>query len=149
MSSPVVPKLMNLTRLTILNESLYLDSPNQAKCKLFKNDVEPDENMTPATFVEADFSTYAEVDLTMLAPTLNDQGMAVTKSNLCNFTTPEGEPEQVIYGVYITDALGTVIIAAQRFDEPQSMGGVFPQAITGVWRYSDPLTNYGWVDVEA
>lgn len=115
---------------------------------LYKNNIAPDANQIPSDFEEADFDGYEAVPLVMSGPTMNDQGLIVTKSSLVDFQSDTPSTPQTVFGVYITNAAGTRVIAAQQFDVPQNMGGTFPQACTGVWRMSEPLTNIGWFDVE-
>jgi len=148
MGSPVYPTQQYIERLTALNAADYVVAPNQAQCRLFKNNVEPDALMNVDTFVEADFVGYGAVPLTMSTPSMNDQGLIVSKTNLCSFNCDEGAENQPVYGIYITDKDSLKVIAAQRFDEPQNMGGPYPTAVNGVWRTSEPLTTYGWIDVE-
>jgi len=149
MGAPVISISQNINRLEITIAAIYLESPDAAQIKLFTNDVEPDENQTRATFEEANYDGYAPVNLEMSPVSLNDQGMAVTKSNLCNFSSAAGVDTQTIYGIFIVNADDSVLLDAQRFAVPQVMGGEFPQAISGVWRESYPPSTYGWVDVEA
>jgi len=148
MSAPVFGTKEYIERLIALIEAEYAGEGDPASLHLYKNDVEPDANQTVDTFVEADFTGYASVELTMTPPSMNDQGMIVTKSNICNFSTAAGVDSQTVYGVFIKSQDGLRVVAAQRFDTPQQMGGVYPQAITGVWRMSEPLTSLGWIDVE-
>lgn len=147
MSAPVVPTTELIVRLTALLTAEYQADPD-TEIHLYKNDASPDANMTLDTFVEADFDGYAALPVVMNAPTMNDVNMVVSKSALVNWTTAAGVDTQTCYGIYITDPAGTNVIAAQRFDEPQVVGGALPQSISGVWRVSEPLTTYGWIDVE-
>jgi len=148
MSAPVYTTQMYLDRLNTLKAQYYQAGEDGSVLKLFKNDVVPDENSTLESFEEADFTGYAEVDLVMGNAAMNDQGMIVAGTNLCEFTSAGGVDTQMIYGVYVEQPGGSGLIAAQRFDTPQVMGGVYPQKISGIWRTSEPLTTYGWIDVE-
>lgn len=150
MSQSVYTTQEYIQRLVALIAAEYApdDGEAPAHIRLYKNDANPDANMSLLTFEEADFTGYVPVDLSMTAPTMNDQGLIVTKSNICNFASAAGVDPQTIYGVYIVDNGGARVLAAQRFDTPQQMGGVYPQAVTGVWRMSEPLTTMGWIDVE-
>jgi len=149
MSFPGYPITNLIQRLTALNLAQFGDEDEATKIHLYTNDVTPDPNMTEATFDEATFTGYAALDVEMTAPSMNDQGLVTSRSGLLEWATPGGgtvDP-QTIYGVYITQAdLG--LIAAQRFEEPQTVGGALPQAISGVWRTSEPLSSYGWLDAE-
>jgi len=147
MSAPVIPTSESLERLAALIALEYQEDPD-TEIHLYKNDVEPDANMTPDTFVEADFTGYAAIPIAMNTPAMNDVNMVVSKSDLNNWATAGGVDPQVVYGIYITKDGGADLVAAQRFDEPQSVGGAFPQAVSGIWRISEPPSTYGWIDVE-
>jgi len=149
MSFPVYTTNDYILRLTALIASQYPVAPNQTTIRLFKNNVEPDANMTLATFVEADFDGYGAQQLLMAAPSMNDQGIIVTKSGLIGFESAAGVDPQTVYGVFLVLEDEVTVIAAQKFDEPQQMGGVYPQAVAGLWRMSEPLSSYGWLDAEA
>lgn len=149
MNFPVYPLTNQVQRLTVLNAEQYPAAPEQAVIRLFKNDVMPDVNADVAYFTQADFAGYNAINLVMGAVAVNDQGLIVSASNLCRWSTAAGVASQTIYGLFITDSSGENLIAAQRFDTPQTVGGLHPQAIAGVWRTSEPLTNYGWIDVES
>lgn len=149
MSFPAISTPGFLARLLALINAAYPATLTNAKIKLYKNNVTPDANMTLDTFEEADFEGYESLPLVMSGPTVNDQGVVVTKSNVCDFLADGGTPTQTIYGIFITNSLDTGLIAAQKFDIPQIMGGPYPSAINGVWRFSDPWSSYGWIDVEA
>jgi len=148
MSAPVYGTVEYIDRLTALIVAEYAGAGDSASIHLYQNDIEPDANQTVDTFVEADFAGYGSVELEMSAPSMNDQNMVVTKSNLIDFTSAAGVDPQTIYGVFIKSQDGLKVRAAQRFDTPQTMGGALPQAISGVWRMSEPLTTLGWIDVE-
>ena len=149
MGFPVYTTSEYAVRLTAIDNESYPVSPNAAMIHLYKNDVSPDANMTVETFEEADFEGAAALELVMGSPSLNDQGIITVRSGLCEWTAPEGTTPQTVYGIYVTDNDATKIIAAQRFDTPQVMGGALATSVSGVWRSSEPLTNYGWIDVES
>ena len=148
MSFPGFSNEAFMGRLAAIIAADYPAAPLKAKLRLYKNNASPDVNQTLATFVEADFDGYAAVDIAMSVPTMNDQGMVVSRSNLCDFVVEGGTDPQTIYGIYITNSANSKVIAAQRFDEPQTVGGALPTAIAGVWRTSEPLSSMGWIDVE-
>jgi len=150
MGQPTYSIQAYIDRLTAINAASYPTGVGvKASIKLFDNDVEPDENQTVATFNAAPDGAYPPIEVVMAAPSLNNQGMVVTRSQLISWTSNPEDPATVMYGVFITNAANDKVIAAQRFDEPQPMGGGSLNAVAGVWRSSEPLTGYGWVDVEA
>jgi hypothetical protein len=149
MNFPVFTTNEYLARLTALITAEYpVEVGDETMCRLFKNNVTPDANSTAASFEQADFNGYAAVKVVMQPPSMNDQGMVVSKSNLINFSTAPGEDVQTVYGVYFQSLINDRILAAQKFDTPQVMGGALPQAVSGVWRTSEPLSTLGWIDVE-
>lgn len=146
MPFPVIPTLELINRLAALNSFEYPLTPNQAIVSLYTNNISPDENSTATSFVtDPSLSTPLVV---MGLPAMNDQGMVVAKSNLLNWGTLPGDPVITCYGIFITDHTGDTLIAAQKFDTPQILGGSLPQAITGVWRVSEPQSSIGWLNVE-
>lgn len=148
MAFPVFTTAEYVIRLAALIAAEYPGTPDFSQARLYKNDIEPDANMTALTFEEADYTGYLAKDITMAAPTINDQGLIVSRSGVLNFPCAAGVATQTIYGVYFTTTDGNVF-AAQRFNAPQVQGGEFPTTISGVWRTSEPLTTYGWIDVES
>jgi hypothetical protein len=144
---PTFPTAYLVTQLTARNGSTYQPGggPN-ASIRLFVNDVTPDANSIAAQFTEPTFTGYAAVNLTMDAVSLNNTNVPVSQSNLVRFQpSADGGTDQA-YGIFITTAAG-VLIAAERFDAPIPMQ-VTTSAVTGVWRVSEPASNYGWLSVE-
>lgn len=148
MSFPVYPTQQYLDRLTALLAADFPATLTNAKCHLYDQDVTPDASSTVDTFHEADYTGYAALPITMTAPSINDQGMVVSKSNSLNFPCAAGVDTVSIYGIFITDSTGDVLLAAQKFDTRQVQGGQYPTSVTGLWRTSEPLSSYGWVDAE-
>jgi hypothetical protein len=148
---PVYPTTAYVERLTALNASFYpTDSPDEKTvARLFTNDITPDLNSSVVSFTEADFATYVQKPVEMSPVSLNDQGLVTSRSGLLNWSTLAGAATQTIYGVFIVSLLTGKLVAAQRFEQPQQVGGPLPQSVSGVWRTSEPLTTYGWIDVES
>jgi hypothetical protein len=134
-----------LARLTALNALNYGGAPLGSELALYINDVTPDANSVLASFEEPDFEGYERVPLTMTPPSLNDSLIPVSQSNLCTFRPTSLGEAFVAYGVLVVKS--GLIVAGQRFDIPINMGST-TQAINGVWRTSEPLSNYGWLSVE-
>jgi len=148
MSVSVIPTAQDIEDLSSILTRFYLIAPNQAQVHLFKNNVTPDKAMTLALFEEADFDGYAPANITMSEPSINDQYMVVSRSTLCDFSTGTVTEPQTIYGVYVTDHEGEILLGAQKFDTPQTISPGLPQAVSGIWRLSQPYSGYGWIDVE-
>jgi len=144
---PEYPTEALFLKLEAYIASFFLASPDQAVLHLYQNDINPDANSVVGSFTEATFTGYAAIPLTMSAVALNDSNIPVSQSNLCHFQPSGTAVTNTIYGLYITDEPGTTLLVAQRFNTPQVMSSVF-NAINGVWRISEPLSNYGWLSVE-
>jgi hypothetical protein len=143
---PTYTTLQLIARLTALNVQAYPGTPDFTSVKLFKNDINPDANSITSQFEEADFVGYVDVNCVMGAVSLDATNSPVSQSNLCHFQPTDDVNPNTIYGVFVVTAAG-VLIAAQRFDAPIQMNNAFA-AINGVWRTSEPLSNYGWLSVE-
>lgn len=148
MSFPVYSTLQLVARLARLNEIFPVLPAQPLTLRLYQNNVSPDAGMEVGTFVEADYSGYVAANVFMNAPSVNDQGLTVSRSNMIEFPALAGTAPQTIYGIYITDANNEAVFVAQRFIIPQTQGGNVPTAISGIWRTSEPLSSYGWLDVE-
>lgn len=143
---PTQPTTVLMDRLTQLNAYYYKGTPDWSLLQLYQNDVTPDANSTVDQFEEATFPGYAQVQLTMSAVSLNSENIPVSQSNLCHFQPTDDTLANTIYGIYITDSDGALIVA-ERFDTPITLDGP-SKAINGVWRVSEPSSNYGWLSVE-
>lgn len=117
-------------------EKLLLDAAvgkvaaGNMKLKLFKNDVTPSHESTPATFTEADFTGYAAITLTTTSWNAGVAGTG-TGTALANkasidyaqqtFTMGVPGTTNTVYGYFITDNAGTTLYGAERFAASQSM----------------------------
>lgn len=100
--------------------------------KLFKGDFTPSPAMTLAELdaIEADFDGYVAEVLTALFgnPYVNLAGkISMDAGTTADFNSSGGTTPNDIYGWYMTDDGGTVLIAAERFT-----GGPIPVAAAGV-----------------
>jgi len=148
MPFPILPIEANIRRLAAIITEEFVGDDDAALVRLFKNDVNPDPNMTVETFEEADFAGYVPQDPIMQAPFVNDQGMVVSTSVLLAYNSAAGVDPQTVYGIFVSNPEGTRLVMAQRFDEPQQMGGALPQSCRGILRASDPPSSIGWLSVE-
>lgn len=120
-----------LTALTGVGGTL-----NGAKCHLFQNNVIPSIGFVLADVVEADFGGYAaSAAVTWSVPLDNQDGngpVVVGDNKLFIATDPVGTPN-VIYGWYLTNGAGTVLLCAERYTTPKQVSepgnavGVVPQ----------------------
>lgn len=90
---------------------------NGALLKLFKNDVIPNVGTILADLVEADFTGYAaSAAITWSVPVLGDDGLYRVIGDNKSFIA--GSPLTVpntIYGYYVTNGAGTVLLFAERY----------------------------------
>lgn len=91
-----------------------------ALIKLFKNDIVPGEESTIATFTAADFTGYApSAAVTWGTPGVSGDGTPQVLGDTKVFTA--GTPltqAGTVYGVYVTNTAGTVLLYAERFAQP-------------------------------
>jgi hypothetical protein len=87
------------------------------KYRLYTNNYTPDLNAVLASVTEAAFAGYANVSQTFANFTLNGvsghQGFAIAPP--VSFSNTSGGPVNV-YGYYVTDSGGTLLLAIARFD---------------------------------
>lgn len=122
----------------------------ETEIHLFTNDIQPDQSIPISGFTEATFTGYTLKEVyPMSAPAQNDQGLIVCQSELIRWDAAAGAEPQTVHGAYITTVQdNTYPLVSFRFAEPQVMGGPLPTTIAGVYRFSVPLSPYGWIDVE-
>jgi hypothetical protein len=143
---PTYPTIQLIARLNALKAAFYKGTPDFSVLKLFANDITPDANSVASMFTVPTFTGYADVNLTMTTASLNDANIPVSQSNLCHFQPTADGSTDIIYGVFIVDSTG-LLIAAERFTNPIPVPTTL-NAIAGVWRVSEPLSNYGWLSTE-
>ena len=117
--NPVV--IVNTEWEAMLNALVAATQPwNGAKLHLFKNNFVPAPQNDIAAFTEADFTGYAASSaITWSAAGYLPDGTAVVDGDAKTFqvgATPT--ILNTIYGWYMTDGAGTVLIMARKFDNP-------------------------------
>lgn len=89
---------------------------------LFINDIEPTQDTLVGDFVEANFTGYTAVLVADWSPAKTAQnGSAVTQTCLYAWTVSETSDDQSVYGYYLTDASGLVIMSERRVNGPVRM----------------------------
>jgi hypothetical protein len=107
--------------LTLNNAvSAFLDGVAGANVlHLFKNNITPTKNSVVGDFVSADFTGYAPLTpLSTQAPYLDQNGNAALTSPVYQFLETGVVITNTVYGAYVTNAAGTVLFGAVRFDVP-------------------------------
>lgn len=105
----------------MLNALVAATAPwNGGKIHLFKNNFTPSPTMAIGDLTEADFTGYAASSaVTWAAAAYLPDGTAVVVGDSKTFqvgATPT--ILNTVYGWYLTDAAGTTLIFARRFDTP-------------------------------
>lgn len=99
--------------LTTALDAILADSQwGTAKLRLFKNNVTPDNTFTTASLTEADFTGYAAITLAAWGASTLSAHIASALQTKQSFTITSGS--QTIYGWYITNSAGTVLLASGR-----------------------------------
>jgi len=98
---------------------------------LYQNDITPTPNRPIGDYTEATYTGYAAEALTWLAPTLNDAGQIEVIGTVGEFRPTASTVQNTIYGLYLTDTAGAVLLEAARFDNaPLPMNSVLDSIIT-------------------
>ena len=103
--------------------------------RLFTNNHTPTVLDTTANYTEGAWSGYAAVPLTGWIPsTINGLGQAQSNPSPAGFGNNSGSP-QIVYGYYVTDSTGTVLLGAELFiGGPISIAAGFGLLIS--WLYA-------------
>jgi len=100
------------------------------RCRLFQNNIDPDDATEFADFVECDWSGYGGYEvvdtwsaggITWIPPRMVLPGPTAT------WTTTSGGVTNTVYGCYVTDSSDN-LIWSQRGDAPQTMGSSIGQS---------------------
>lgn len=109
------------------NLDSYIDSLLQyAWLRLFKNDIDPNEDTVVGDFSEADYSGYSPFDLSASGvwsiPAINASGKMQTVFPELTFAHSGGGTSNDIYGYFVYDLAGGALIYSERFtDAPYAM----------------------------
>jgi len=88
------------------------------RVNLYKNDVVPTVNTIRADLTAADFSGYLAVDTDWSTPAINGAGKAQTDCSEGVYTHNGGGTDNTIYGAFVDNEDGDVLIYAERFPAP-------------------------------
>lgn len=90
--------------------------------RLFKNDLTPTPDTVVADLTEADFDGYADFGPVVWGAVFtNPDGYAEIVGGVAQFTDTGAVTPNTIYGYYATDAAGTGLFWAERFEDPITM----------------------------
>lgn len=100
-----------------------------AKVKLFKNDIEPDEDTVLGDMEECDFDDYGLQSLNadpVIASALDGEGRLWTTWNELTWTKGAGMTSNNVYGYYVVSSDGLFLFWVERFP-----GAPVPMSILG------------------
>lgn len=134
--SEIKPLMIFIDRLRNLNELGVLVLPNQGEAialdllvhkgvytsydltlKLFKSNTTPANSDTEATYTEADFTGYADVDLVAANWTITPGSPSLAEAAQQTFTSSAGSQNQPVYGYYLVQTTGGKLVWAERFTD--------------------------------
>ena len=92
-------------------------TPENLKLRLFKSNTTPAETDTAATFTEADFTGYANVNLTGSSWTVTGGDPTIASYAQQSFTSSAAQTSQNVYGYYMTRVTGGELALAERFPD--------------------------------
>lgn len=115
-----VPDVTLIASLDDLMEGRYLN----AKIKLYKNDITPDETSELADFTEANFSGYAEQTLVPDGTAAIVDGKAQQSFDDAVFSHDGGATPNDIFGYFVVDSTETDLLWAERYaSAPATLNG--------------------------
>lgn len=101
----------------ILRRALNYSATGNVVLRLYSSNTTPGETDTTATYTEATFTGYSAITLTGASWTVTNADPAVASYAEQTFTSSAGSQNQAIYGYYVTNAAGTVLMWAERFTD--------------------------------
>jgi hypothetical protein len=109
-----------------------------AKLKLYKEPIEPTKATVIADLTPADFTGYAaSAAITWGTPLTDTDGTAFVPGGMIEFAASGSTVANTIYGAYLTDGAGTILLGVFRFDTPVSVGAVGQGVLVPLlYRYS-------------
>lgn len=127
-------------KVPAVGENVLLDwaimdaAPGNLLLRLYKNDITPGDSDTAATYTEADFTSYTEKSLTRAgwsAVTQVSNKASITFGTAQTWTNTGAS--QTVYGYYVVTDEGTpVLVWAERFDSPRTLGTSDTLSVTPV-----------------
>ena len=101
----------------ILRRALNYSATGNVVLRLYSSNTTPGETDTTATYTEATFTGYSAITLTGASWTVTNADPSVASYAEQTFTSSAGSQNQAIYGYYVTNAAGTVLMRAERFTD--------------------------------
>lgn len=120
MSLPVVATYARLQAVEAVTPSGQMLA--NAHVHLFQNNISPDKNTPLSSLVEADFVGYNDVAVGVWGNAYVDPfGVVSVQAPDIQFQPTNGSVGNTIYGWYLTDSAGAILLAAEKFDAPVNL----------------------------
>jgi hypothetical protein len=134
----VVPSAVLKTQLDYLTATG--GDLNGAKLGLFSNNIVPTQDTVIGDLTPCTFPGYAlSAAITWGAADIDDSGSAVTLGGLVTFVSSTITTPETVYGAFLQNSGGTVLLAAFRFDTPIAIFRALQAiAIVPSWTHSNP-----------
>lgn len=113
----------NGSRKTMLENAVNKTAPSNLTIRLFKNNVVPadSDNVDASGFTEANFTGYAGQSLTAASWSVTSAHPAVATYPQVTFTSSADQTAQLVYGYYVTNGAGQLVVAEAFSDGPYSI----------------------------
>lgn len=121
MQGAVTPTVAQITILQALIDAL---TTSEVRVHLYQTDTPPVVSSVLGDFTEADFDSYAPIDLVPNAPAINPEGWAQADLPQAHFESAGAVTPNVIYGYYLTDNTDALLLKAEQFDAPVTINEV-------------------------
>ena len=101
----------------ILKRALNVSATGDVSLKLFKSNTTPGETDTTSTYTEATFTGYAAKTLTGASWTVTNADPSEASYAEQTFTSTASSQNEAVYGYYVTNSGGTILLWAERFTD--------------------------------
>lgn len=128
MNPGVLPRTQLASMLDTFRVSVLL-AGSHGKVHLFTNDFTPDPNTLFAAFIAPVGSWYTPQLLPWGAVFGNPDGSVSTEAVSAQFDYSGTDPSETVYGWYVTDNAGAVLLLSGRLDTPVVMGQVLDAVV--------------------
>lgn len=99
----------------LLGRALNEATPDNCVLKLYQSNTTPAEADVVGTYTEATFTGYSSATLTGASWTVTEGAPTYAQYAQQAFTSSAGSQNQDIYGYYVTNNAGTILLWAERF----------------------------------
>lgn len=114
----------NASRATMMAQVLNKTAASNLTLRLYKNNVTPsdtDPDLASSTYTEANFTGYSAASFTAANWSVTTAKPAVASYAQQTFTSSADQSVQNVYGYYITNAAGSLVVAELFSDGPYAV----------------------------